>query len=349
MSAADNDIDVSEWTSAYRDFINEQNVLYNENPEVADELKRSCFSLYDITGDSIPELIIPEGNGHFVGVSIYTYDGNKVTEIKADQIPENIERLGSWGNIRYSPSLGCIAATNSLGGLSYSAFYQYSDGKLLMTDRFAIPYQHEIHHCVIGSSDATMEEYIRASEKYNNAGDWIILGLTSDPDITVSFNDADDLFDKINKDGGYLPPEKHPEVIIYDDPAGLENTDMDYLDELLRKYILTEDHSNEDEIIFLITDAAYFSVPENGNDYLFGQGAMNNVLVNLTKQQIVYEGYSLDELSCFSNFGGDYLCGCAYRNDRTYEFIYSLTNDRLMKADNYDISFTEEEKVNMSP
>ena len=343
IPVSEKDTDVSGWTSLYREFIKEQNALYYEDPGTADECRRSCFSLYDITGDSIPELIIPEGNGHFVGVCIYTCDGTEVKEIKADSIPENIERLGSWGNISYSRSLGCIAASNSVGGYKYSAFYQLSGDELKMTDSFDVPYMEELHNYRINSAEVSLEEFIGAMEKYNNADDWITLGLTNNPNITVSFKNADDLFDKIDEDGEYCPPEKHSGVIIYDDPAELENTDMDYLDDLLRKYILAEDHSNEDEIFFLMTDAVYFSVPEKENDYLFGQGAMNNVLVNLTQQQVVYEGYSLDELGCFSNFGGDYLCGCAYQYDRTYEFIYSLTNDRLMKDDNY---MTEGEKVN---
>ena len=343
-SVSDKDVDVSEWTSLYCEFINEQNAMYNENTEVAGEWKRGCFSLYDIIGDSIPELIIPEGNGHFVGVCIYTYDGSKITEIKADRIPESIERLGSWGNIRYSPSLGCIAATNSVGGLSYSAFYQYSDDKFEMTDFYAVPYQHEIHHCEVGSSDAAMEEYVKASEKYNNAGDWIILGSTDDPEITFLFENADDVFDKIDEAGEYFLPAEHiPDIIVYDDPGQLEYTDKQYLDDLLGKYILADDNSNEKDIVFLMTDAVYFSVPANKNDYLFGQGAMNNILVDLTKQQIVFEGEYFDELGCFSNFYGNYLCGCTYRNGRTDEFIYSLTNDRLLKADIYEV---DGEKVN---
>ena len=104
------------WITAYRGVL-------KKYPESA-----GC-SLYDLTGDGIPELIISISSSHFAPAEIYSYFApGKVYRVRTgDYMNSDVPgedhdfSFGSWGQIVYFPSLGLCssserAPTSALSG-----------------------------------------------------------------------------------------------------------------------------------------------------------------------------------------------------------------------------------------
>ena len=78
------------------------------------------FNLAYINNDSIPELIVFDGNYHAAGGKVYAYVNGKV---------KYVGEFGEWGRFEYQEKKGVICSTWSRAN-SYTTYYKWSGSKL---------------------------------------------------------------------------------------------------------------------------------------------------------------------------------------------------------------------------
>lgn len=90
------------------------------------------FNLAYINNDSIPELIVHDGDYHAVGGKVYAYVSGKV---------KYVGQFGEWGGFEYQEKKGVIRSSYFGMGNSYITYYKWSGSKLstIMSSR-AIEY-----------------------------------------------------------------------------------------------------------------------------------------------------------------------------------------------------------------
>ncbi|MDE6519517.1 MAG: hypothetical protein K2K91_03525 [Ruminococcus sp.] len=150
----------NDWQKAYKqvllDFMNSDE--YSEH---------SNFSLYDISTDGIPELIISPDTAHFSACSVYTYDNELIY----------LGKMGTYGNIGYCEDSNIIELFNQGQGIETYIFCQLENNEILYLDSFyndelrseQATYKHN-------DTELTKEEYNKKLEKYIDSK-FIWLGL----------------------------------------------------------------------------------------------------------------------------------------------------------------------------
>ncbi len=101
----------------------------------------SSFSIYDVTGDGVPELFISNGTQHTSPCYLYTYKNGLVY----------IDKCGTYGDLGFSPKQKLFTSSNLSQGY-YSCGYCKLDKDLIL--------QTEIHFFTNYSAVATEEERI---------------------------------------------------------------------------------------------------------------------------------------------------------------------------------------------
>lgn len=159
ISAAETD-----WKVLYTD------VLF-EYMETADYSEHSRFSLYDISGDNIPELIISEDTSHAAQCHVYTICDDELVDLG---------KMGRYGEIGYYPDTNVIAEYNLGQGYEFIGYRRLEKGTLTTLDCFnsnpgAAAEEADLYYKV-NEDYVTPEEYNAALEKYKGE-DYISLGL----------------------------------------------------------------------------------------------------------------------------------------------------------------------------
>lgn len=125
------------------------------------------FNLAYINNDSIPELIVFDGDYHGAGGKVYAYVNEKV---------KYVGEFGEWGGFEYQEKKGVICSTWSRAN-SYSAYYKWSGSKLstIMSSSVIEEYS--------SNGDIKYKYYINDKKvtrsKYNNSVAPYVKGLKS--------------------------------------------------------------------------------------------------------------------------------------------------------------------------
>ena len=194
------------WIDAYRNILN------------SDDLALTC-SLYDITGDGIPELFVSGSLSHFTAVNIYSFSDNDTKQIKCffdttEYVSETETpnySFGSSGEIYYFPSLGlCDSYMGSMIGWSNTMFSIEGDNAEVEFSSFNEQIEaNDSNDYYINEEKVNRDEYTEAVSPYAYS-EYITLGRTYYVDRerakTDEFYDqkkeyVDDVFEEIEKNG----------------------------------------------------------------------------------------------------------------------------------------------------
>ncbi len=117
------------------------------------------FDLAYINNDSIPELIVFDGDYHAVGGKVYAYVNGKVTYV---------DEFGEWGGFEYQEKNGVICSYWSGFGNSYSTYYKWNGSNLSTIISFS-----SVEEMSYDGEDFEYKYYINDEEvtfsKYNSA------------------------------------------------------------------------------------------------------------------------------------------------------------------------------------
>ena len=170
----------AKWVKAYKRIIDN---YINEPKQTA--LDCMC-SLYDITGDGIPELLISGSDVHASGVEIYSYSNNKVIKFARRSKFDNelYYSFGSWGVVQYCPENGLLVDSYTGQGVMITTYYSFENGNMKEVIRLEdgslvteMPnYSEDEIYYKINDKLVTKKEYEKAYEKYS--GETISLGRT---------------------------------------------------------------------------------------------------------------------------------------------------------------------------
>lgn len=118
-----------DWRTAYRSVLQEFMQSEQFVAKNADYVfnNGSAFSLYDMTGDGIPELILSPDYAHATGCYLYTYQDSLVRMGKMGA-PE--EEIGAFGEFYYEPETDVIMDTFYAQGETHIRFYRIENGAL---------------------------------------------------------------------------------------------------------------------------------------------------------------------------------------------------------------------------
>ncbi|MBQ9898298.1 MAG: hypothetical protein IJM44_02435, partial [Ruminococcus sp.] len=145
------------------------------------------FSLYDITGDGVPELFISEGWAHAARVLVYTFDGRL----------RSIGTIGTYGGTTYYVEPQILLSYDMHMGYEYGGDYEVRDF------RFARVFTYS-NNCGAAENEADREYKINdklvTEEEYNAALDersaehFVWLGNDNELDSTAAANVADGIY-----------------------------------------------------------------------------------------------------------------------------------------------------------
>lgn len=176
------------WQSAYRKKLEE---IMNDK-QYPDQSPH--FSLYDITGDDIPELIVSMGE-HREGCYIYTFN-ESLTELG---------HFGSHSSMIYYPDKNIIMSSSSESGVGSQSYYRTDKMENGSFSKFRnlecyTPAQKTGQFKIDGKS-ATQEEYSKAANEYTREFK-VVLGMNFDLNektLDAVFNEYSD-YKKCYKD-----------------------------------------------------------------------------------------------------------------------------------------------------
>ena len=159
---------------AYLEYYDE---VFDEFLTESDDPDSVRYDLYDLDGDSIPELFISEGEWHFATVSLYTYfDGAGMLVSRG--------MLGSYGTIRLDQDTGFLVDYFSNQGYSSRRDYYYNRGELTLvfsssenTGAVTDPAEYELF---INDQAVTIDEFNSAIAEHT-VNEVIELGRYYDP------------------------------------------------------------------------------------------------------------------------------------------------------------------------
>ena len=120
------------------------------------------FDLAYINNDSIPELIVFDGDYHAVGGKVYAYVNGKVTYV---------DEFGEWGGFEYQEKNGVICSSASGMGNSYSTYYKWNGSKLSTIISFSAEtsYNGDFEYkYYINDEEVTFSKYNSAIAPYEN-------------------------------------------------------------------------------------------------------------------------------------------------------------------------------------
>ncbi len=173
----------SDWKNAYT------NLLYNLS-ETDFITQGGGFSVYDITGDDIPELFISRDSIRNAQCYIYTFDNT----VKA------LGEYGAYGSVGYSPEYNLMYTYDLHQGYEYIKYYRLGKYDLFnkeisfFNNRGGAETEADVQYTINGE-DISSEEYQNTLEKYKDEnGVW--LGL----DYKVSKNDIEKALEKYTDD-----------------------------------------------------------------------------------------------------------------------------------------------------
>lgn len=144
----------ADWKTLYED------TLY-EYMETTNYYKYSRFSLNDINGDNIPELIISEDSSHIAQCLVYTIYNDELLYLG---------KYGAYGFLGYYSDLDVITQHNIGQGNEFTSFSRLENGEVNLLCSFennlgAAPTDEDIYYKVNGS-EVTKEEYNAALDEY---------------------------------------------------------------------------------------------------------------------------------------------------------------------------------------
>lgn len=152
------DISENGWKGAYK-------AAVETFRQSGDYTESSMFSLCDINGDDVPELLISEDICHAAGVHIYTFNGG-LTEFG---------EFGSNGKTLYCADSGMLLSFYMQGGEYYSTYYRPKANDVVkLADFYNNSGRSETAVYKLNNVEISEEEYNSELEKYQ--GDFISLG-----------------------------------------------------------------------------------------------------------------------------------------------------------------------------
>lgn len=176
------------WLTAYQsllqDFMQSENFIENDAAK-SPYYNGSAFSLYDMTGDGIPELILSPDDSHGSACTIYSYQ-DTLTELG---------ELGSFGKMRYEPETNVLVSSFTGQGTTTTVFYRAENGEL---QKLAELYDNSgaVSPAVyqINGEDASGEDYQAVWEQYTGENS-VILGrdhMLTDSIIAAALTESAD-------------------------------------------------------------------------------------------------------------------------------------------------------------
>lgn len=137
-----------------------------------------CCSLYDVTGDGIPELFISDGNAHANGVEIYSYNGKIVRHFSHKGYNDGTYyTFGSYGTVYYCPEKNCIidvyAGQGSVNTTVFSFIGDNLKEEVRLEDNSLFGFEPLYQ---INRNEASKKEYKEIWSKYD--GETVTLGRT---------------------------------------------------------------------------------------------------------------------------------------------------------------------------
>lgn len=131
--------------------------------------ENAAFSLYDISGDGVPELVVSADSSHPAACQIYTYTDKAVL----------VDTIGSYGCITYDPDRNWICSYNLGQGAQACGYYQMKRDALELQISFYDTYGARGEEGVfqIDGKDVDKETYDTQYEFYSaNTSDAVSLG-----------------------------------------------------------------------------------------------------------------------------------------------------------------------------
>lgn len=148
------------WRAAYRQVLCE----FQKSEEYTEY---AAFSLYDISGDGVPELILSPDFCHAACCRIITYQEKAV----------EVGNVGSYGECSYDPARNLILSSNLGQGVQISNYYRLQNGVLQQQVKF---YNDEGHTedatFRINDVEVSKTEYERMYQFYENGTTKVSLG-----------------------------------------------------------------------------------------------------------------------------------------------------------------------------
>ena len=139
------------------------------------------YSLYDITGDGIPELFVSPGDAHASGVEIYSSDSRTKTVKFVSVTNESGKKyyeFGSFGVVSYIPENNVLVSTHTGQGVTNGRLYSFRDGSINTILEFEVnstdfgggPYYK------VNGKKISEKQFDAAYEKYVNTDQTEVLG-----------------------------------------------------------------------------------------------------------------------------------------------------------------------------
>ena len=191
----------TKWVDAYKKVL-----LPYKNGTIEDAMCPMC-SLYDITGDGVPELFVSANDAHASGAEIYSYHNGKLVRYSYRSAYDNKIRykFGSWGGVIVLPEAGVIVNSYTGNGTMSDRIYRIDGDKisLLLTSETIMEWGDTSEQYTVNGKKATKSEYDKTMAPYMEEG--ISLGrtyLVGDKHTGHGHTDCDnidDIFDKMQK------------------------------------------------------------------------------------------------------------------------------------------------------
>ena len=147
--------------------------------------KSPGFKLIYLDDDTIPELVIIEGNAHLSSVSVYTYEAGKTILVG---------KYGQYGAMSYQEKRGIVFDDYDQGGNVYSSVYQIKGTEETLLISFSercefVEGVEEIEYTyTVDGKEATEEQYNEAyltwNDGFTKAIDYDMCVLMADADIS---------------------------------------------------------------------------------------------------------------------------------------------------------------------
>ena len=297
-----------EWLDAYRSLW----VIFRES---------DMFSLYDLTGDGIPEMIVSTGDSPEAGAQIFTFRDGKAHMLYAEKDGIKQDTFGSCGRLAFAPDGGYIISSRKNGRCVDTDIYTADPG----SDRL-------IH--VLSCHDGRYDDGICRAEHDGKCdkGDKNILNnalydyrdlwcLLLGREYAFSGDSGYRTFDDIEKDiaGGIYRHCTDDIILCSDDiPHGgtVTNVTCDLYDFMeLRAY-----GRNYTMCESCLVGQAITYIPEDRDSYIPGE-----YTYSFTPY---YEDMTAKKAFIKEKDGKLYLCMASVAGDMHYEAVYSLEEGR---------------------
>ena len=173
--------DSGSWEKAYSELLSE---IADHR---TDDSSYSTFSLYDITGDGVPELFVSEGFYHMAPVDIYSYDGRLYS----------VGSLGSYGGVAYDVDLGTLSNDDMSWGYEYGVSCEIRGYRPVRVFQFynncgAVENESEYEYSIDGKT-VTQAEY-EAARAAHTSEHYVWLGNDNELNSATAGNVAEGIY-----------------------------------------------------------------------------------------------------------------------------------------------------------